>query len=218
MHYKAVIFDIGGVLMYDVWEHVYLDQGVGIADLYGADHKKLEVLGRRLWEEFAYRTGDGLEHEYWERFVIESKELVSSVPSVETLIELSKKFIRPVDLAAATELLDALKKENVLLSICSNNNEFWFAEQMRVSGFDRYFLPEHTALSCRVGVSKGDPSNKMFTAALAQLGVQAHEAFFVDDRQGNVDRAMSLGIDAVLFPSEDPSGYELLKQKLNLTY
>jgi hypothetical protein len=52
-HVKAVIFDMGGVLARDVWEHLLPE---GIAPKYSLDDKNLVwKVGALLWEAFAYR-------------------------------------------------------------------------------------------------------------------------------------------------------------------
>ncbi len=49
--------------------------------------------------------------------------------------------------------------------------------------------------SSEVGVCKPDP--KIFQRALAQLGVDASETLFIDDRERNVNGAEALGIHAI---------------------
>ena len=58
---EAIIFDVGGVLAYDVWEHLLLDKGdprnpgnpAGIAGLYGLREKDAERVGRKLWKVYS---------------------------------------------------------------------------------------------------------------------------------------------------------------------
>ncbi len=222
MEPKAVIFDIGGVLMYDVWEHVFLDDEGSIAAVYGIDRERLEETGRTLWNEFAYTAASEnvpwqmLEERYWERFLELSAEDISITVEPGDLIELSQDFIRPVGFAAAAELLDALVAKGTVLGLCSNSNEFWFHRLMESSGFKTYFTPERTILSCRVGVSKADASGAMFTQVLTACGTEAKDALFVDDRHENLDRAAKLGLTTYLFPAEDPVGYTRLAEKLAL--
>jgi len=45
---KAVIFDIGGVLSYDVWENVLLDPCTGIAVEYNLDRERVFKLAHDL--------------------------------------------------------------------------------------------------------------------------------------------------------------------------
>lgn len=71
---RAVAFDVGGVLAYDVWERLYLDPNDGIVARYPhLDPRELTRIGKKLWEEFAYSMdSDGrMEENYWLRFVSE---------------------------------------------------------------------------------------------------------------------------------------------------
>jgi FMN phosphatase YigB (HAD superfamily) len=71
---RAVVFDVGGVLAQDVWEHAYLDPAAGLVAQYPhLDHGDLSRVGKKLWEEFAYsRDLDGqMEENYYARFLSE---------------------------------------------------------------------------------------------------------------------------------------------------
>lgn len=219
---KAVIFDVGGVLMYDVWEHLFFDDEGSIAALYGIDRERLEETGKVLFQEFAFlpatetKPWQALELLYWERFLELSEEDISSTVEPGDLIDLAQEFIQPVGHGEALSVLDALAAQNTVLSIASNNTEFWFHRQMAASGFSKYFTPERTLLSSRMGVSKADASGAMFTRAIKVSGVGASEILFVDDREENLARAAALGIETFLFPAEDAQGYTKLKIRLGL--
>ncbi len=57
-------------------------------------------------------------------------------------------------------------------------------------------------LSCEVGYRK--PDLEIFRVALRRAGVQANEAFFVDDMEVHVQAARSLGIQAAVFRGVPP--------------
>lgn len=211
MQFKAIVFDIGGVLMHDVWEHVYFDDD-GIAARYGGDRAALQEIGVTLWEEFAY--AEHREEEYWSRFLEVARRVLSTTPTVSDLMELSWRYIRPVALDQAVTLLSELKEQGVVLGICSNNNSFWFAAQSKVFPFQNFFAPERIILSSQIGEAKTHPSGKMFQAVLASTGVPASKTLFVDDRQSSLDAAALFGIQTHLFPSSDPKGYAALRSKL----
>jgi putative hydrolase of the HAD superfamily len=62
-------------------------------------------------------------------------------------------------------------------------------------------------LSFEVGAAKPEPA--IYLGCLESLGVEPGEAFFVDDRRENVEAALALGIEAVLFQGEDRLAAEL---------
>lgn len=220
---QAVIFDVGGVLLYDVWEHLFLDEDQGLVALYGLPREKLEAVGNELWEEFAYvsasaeQTWQKIEKEYWANFIekFEGEFLFRQAPNIQQLIELSKKFIKPVNETDTLSLLGKLEEKKVMLAICSDNNEFWFARQMESSGFDRFFLPKNIILSCKIGVSKLHPSGKMFKEVLNALDLSGSDTFFADDRQKNIDKAKEFGIHSTLFASESHNGMKVLEQSIS---
>ena len=123
---KAVVFDVGGVLAYDVWEHLFVDKKHGIPSICNLIEDDLKIAGSELWEEFAYlpeKQPDDwkrLEEDYWNKFI--TRFGLSQLPS--TFIEMTPKFIKAVE--GMIPLLEILQSKGVDLAICSNNNEFWF--------------------------------------------------------------------------------------------
>lgn len=201
----GAVFDIGGVLAHDVWEHLLLDSENGIAARYALDKEQVVRVGRLLWEAFAYRpetrnsSWQDLEKQYWCLFVdfFWGKNPPQGI-SVNGFIRMTDKFIRPVD-EKMPMFLDQLQSRCVKLGICSNNNEFWFRRQMDKLSLHRYFSPSNVILSCRLGVSKSSPRFEMFHAAVDALCLPHSRCAFIDDREKNVKRAEECGMVGVLF-------------------
>ncbi len=201
---KAVIFDVGGVLAHDVWEHLLLDRPAGIAERHGLDRDLVRELGKDLWQAFAYTPETPrndwrrLEVRYWESFIDSCwGETPPAGVSVDRFIAMTDDFIQPVP--GMVPVLERLQSQGLGLAICSNNNEFWFRRQSDKLRWQRFFSPQRTVLSCRVGVAKSSPGLEMFHAAAGALGLAPARCAFVDDRQGNVDRADELGMHGFLF-------------------
>jgi FMN phosphatase YigB (HAD superfamily) len=210
---KAVIFDVGGVLAYDVWEHLLCDPpGDPISLLAGCQvddserdkiRRALWEIGEKLWKNFDRLKGDPhtLEEDYWQQFkacsdvVPELKSLRPSDPGSVT-----DAFIRPVNEAETTRLLEWLLSRGICLGICSNNNEFWSRRQMEKLNLYRFFAPEKVILSCHYGFTKSD--YRLFQIAAHSLGFHPRECAFVDDRMGNISRAIDCGMAGLLFPTE----------------
>jgi HAD superfamily hydrolase (TIGR01509 family) len=218
---QAVIFDMGGVLAQDVWEHMYLDPEVGLASRFSLDGAELYKIGLLLWESFAYipeippNGWRELEFRYWKQFLhFYGERIPQSVrdSGPQLLIEDTARFIVPVP-GVETEL-QRLQERGIALAMCSDNNEFWFRRQMDTCRLHRFFSPDKVALSCRVGVSKGSPRFEMFHTAMKALGTAASNCLFIDDRQNNVDRAKAFGMDALLFTSADKLGSDLRQRGL----
>jgi HAD superfamily hydrolase (TIGR01509 family) len=207
---KAVILDVGGVLAHDMWEPMFDD----LARRYRLERKKLNEIGRLLWETFAYvpetpaNTWRDMEQRYWALFLT-----ITRLPlSVKSLVRLTDRYVIPV--AGMRPILDELRRRRVPLVICSNNNEIWWPRQARKLNLRRFFKDENLILSSRVGAPKNSPRLEMFKAAVKAAAAPAASCFFVDDRAENVRRARQHGIDAVLFRGPQDFAAALRKRRL----
>lgn len=216
---KAVIFDIGGVLAHNVLEHLFFDED-GIYKKFNLSREKLETIGRRLYEEYAYRlipeTSDwrSLEKEYWKRFINEFRAELPQSITEDNLIQLSENFVREVNSAEMSPLLEELKSKNITLAICSNNTPFWFARQKSESKLADFFSDKNIILSYQVGAPKSHSNCVMFNAVSDRIGVDKRESVFIDDRQGSISQAEKCGIRGILFDTYSPNNIKALKNVL----
>jgi HAD superfamily hydrolase (TIGR01509 family) len=201
---KAVIFDIGGVLAYDVWEYLLLDEKSGIVSICNLDMEQVQRVGQNLWEKFACRAAIG--EDGW-------KELEFHLSmSVNDFIQLTGKFIRPVQ--GMAQLLDHLQSEGIDLAICSNGTEFWFKRQLDRLDLHRFFRATRVILSSRIGVLKSSPRFEMLQATVNALGIGKDFCIFVDDREENIQQALRFGLAGILFPSHSKCGAQYLEALL----
>ena len=211
---RAAIFDIGGVLAYDVWEYLLLDEENGIVSICNLNAEQVQKAGQDLWEKFAYRAAVGengwkeLEKEYWNLFI----ERFHLPMSANDFIQLTDKFIQPVE--GMTQLLERLQSAGIDLAICSDNTEFWFKRQTDKLGLHRFFSPSKVILSSRIGVSKSSSRFEMFQAAISALRIEKDLCIFVDDREENIQQALQFGLAGIIFPSHSRCGTQYLKALL----
>ncbi len=216
---KAVILDIGGVLAHDVWEHLFFDED-GICNRFNLPREKLETVGRKLYEEYAYRVipenedWRNMEKEYWRKFISHFKKELPQSITEDALIQLSEKFIQRVNSAEMFPLLEELKSKNITLAICSNNTPFWFARQKSESKLTDFFSDKNIVLSYQVGAPKSHSNCAMFNAVSDRIGVDKEETVFIDDRQGNISQAERCGIKGILFETYPPDNIKTLKNAL----
>jgi len=204
---KSIIFDIGGVLAYDVWENLLLNEG-GVAKKYNLDELMIEETGKKLWEEFSYKSINNfkkLEREYWNRFIDE----INSSIDIDDLIALTDDFIKPVE--GMSNLLNKIKEKGINIAICSNNNEFWFNRQSDKINLPDYFESKKIILSCRLGYDKLSENFELFKETVNALEVQKEECIFVDDRIESIAKANEYGMTGILFPSHSKFGARYLK-------
>ena len=204
---KAVVFDIGGVLADDVWEHLLpcRKKAGGIRDKFQLDPDQVDKVGLLLWGAFAH-TPEGqrttwreLERRYWDLFI---RFFWGKSPpqgaSIEEFIDMTDDYIKLVD-PGMPALLESLQSKGLKLGICSNNNEFWFRRQFGNLKLFPYFPPEGITLSCRVGFSKSSAGYEMFHAAADVMNLPHSSCIFVDDREDNVTRANACGMKGIHF-------------------
>ena len=204
---EAVIFDIGGVLAEDVWEHLLpsRNRAGGIRDKFGLDRDQVHKVGTLLWEAFAYTperpraTWRELERRYWELFIrFFWEKFPPQGASVDEFIDMTERYIKLVD-PGMPALLESLQSRGVRLGVCSNNNEFWFRRQFESLKLFRYFSQSGIILSCRIGVSKSSPGYEMFDAAVRAMDTTQANCVFVDDRTDNIRLAKARGMKGIHF-------------------
>lgn len=197
---KTVIFDVGGVLAYDVWEHLLLDKFNGVASKYNLNEQLVKKTGEDLWDKFAYKSENSAqdpwteEEEYWTEFIKRTK-----VDAKESdFIKMTDKFIRPTESFRDIEqILNWLKEKNICLAILSNNTEFWYKRQKKELKLGRFFSDKSKViLSCRFGKSKRDlleNDDSFRDIILKRLGCKPEECIFVDDREDNIKAGRKRG-------------------------
>ncbi|MBI5081473.1 MAG: HAD-IA family hydrolase [Chloroflexi bacterium] len=210
---ESIVFDIGGVLAYDVWEYLLLDEQRGVAAKYDLDRDVVFKFARELWLQFECRPAhstaerESYEREYWASFLERFKINLT----IEDLIARTDEFIRPVE--GMRELLAQLKARGHTLVICSDNNEFWFPRQAKKIGLDGLIDQNRIILSQHIGASKLSPNFEMFNAAVKAAGVDKTDCVLIDDRTKNIARAMQFGLPSILFPAHaDHYGAEYLRK------
>lgn len=217
---QAIIFDIGGVLAHDVWEHMFLDDDGVRAKYPQLDADAMFAWGRRAWEDFAYVSETpqcdwrALEQKYWDAFIENLRAQLPASASPDEFIELSLKFFRPV--AGMNALAEKLRAQKFTLGICSDNNEFWYRRQADILGFDKFFDSDKIILSNRVGKSKRSAQYEMFAAVTHAVGVPKQNCVMIDDRAPSIERALEFGLTGILFPSHAAFGATYVENLLKI--
>jgi epoxide hydrolase-like predicted phosphatase len=182
---KAIIFDLGGVLMTDIFlkqiaEDLAKQSSLSAqkihAHLYPTEHWNLLTLGKIT------------EDEYWDNFLKVSKTNVDK----KYLTDKVRSSLYP--LGHATRIVRFLKN-HYKLAILSNHAKEW-SEYMRQK-FDLFKSFDQIIFSCDVGLRKPDP--KIYEIALEKLKCDTQECIFIDDKKRNTDAAVKLGIKGIVF-------------------
>lgn len=92
------------------------------------------------------------------------------------------------------EVVDRVRAAGVRPAILSDQ-AWWLDKMDEMHGFFRHFDKVFNSFHC--GLSKRDEA--FFKLALDEMGTEAGRTFFVDDNEGNVERADKLGMNAILY-------------------
>jgi epoxide hydrolase-like predicted phosphatase len=196
MAIKAVIFDLGGVLVRTEFPEVrqQLEQRLGFPrgtlgqTVWGGEDWEMAQIGRISYEEYWRRVGDALGLSTEQEIVGFRREYFSGDRVDEELVSLIKEL--------------RLRYKIGLLSNAPDRLGLWLDEEWGIKD-----LFDSVVYSAQVGVAKPDPS--MFHLSLDELDVTPSEALFIDDYSRNIDAALALGILAIRFTST-----KALKQEL----
>lgn len=187
MTIRAVIFDFGGVLIRSQdesgrrkWEaRLGLDDGDLAGIVFGCDASARATVGalssEEVWQHLAERFG--LEPE-------ELRELQHDFWSGDVFDAELVQFLRGLRPRYKTAIL---------------SNAWPNARDLFTEHFGLGSAVDDMIISAEEGVAKPDP--RIYCIAAERLGVDFHEAVFVDDMEENVEAARKLGMKGVRFCS-----------------
>jgi epoxide hydrolase-like predicted phosphatase len=188
MAIKAVIFDLGGVLVRTEFPEVRqrLEERLGFGPgtlgrtVWGGKDWELAQIGRISYEEYWKRVGAALGFSTEPEIRDFRREYFSGDRIDEELVSLIK------------ELRPAYKIG--LLSNAPDRLGIWLDEEWGIKD-----LFDSIVYSAKAGLVKPNPS--IFHLSLEQLDVAPSEALFIDDYPRNIDAALALGMQAIRFTS-----------------
>ena len=198
--YKALIFDLGKVLVNFDFKRVY--RALGSA----CPYEPSEISRRLASSGLAERLETGL---------IEPADFVEQVSAILELRHDYESFCRDFsdifsDVLVPESMLQALAARYRLV-LLSNTNAIHFPMLWENYPLLRHF--EHRVLSYEVKAMK--PSPKIYQAALERAGCDPGECFYTDDIAEYVEGARRMGIDAVRFESAEQLEMDLRRRGIS---
>jgi putative hydrolase of the HAD superfamily len=191
---RAVLFDFGGVLATEGFRKRLAD----LARQQGLDPQAVHQAAADAIYESGYILGKGTAADFW-RILRAKTGLAGDAPSLFDAIA-ARFHLRPRMFA----LVRALRAQGYITAILSDQSD-WLdrldAQLNFFPSFDKVYNSFH------LGKGKRDPS--IFDDVARDLGLVPHAIVFVDDDPGNVERARSRGIKAMLFQNEDQCMHDL---------
>jgi epoxide hydrolase-like predicted phosphatase len=193
---KAVIFDLGGVLVRTEFPEVRqrLEKRLGFppgtvgAIIWGSEDWELAQAGRISYEEYWARVGAALGFSSQEEIAQFRREYFSGDRVDGELVSLIGE-LRP-------------HYKIGLLSNAPDKLDTWLDQEWGIKD-----LFDAIVYSAKAGMVKPDPS--IFHLILDQLDVTPSESLFIDDYPRNIDAALALGMQAIRFTSTEALRDEL---------
>lgn len=194
--FDVILFDIGGVLLTNGWDH---DERARVLAHFHLDVAEFEARHSRFYA--ALEIGAISFASYLDQTVfceprnLTSQEFFASVCAQSKILPDGAMGILE-ELAASDKcLLGAL------------NNEARETNEFRLESFGLRKLFKVTLSSCYLGLRKPDAA--IYQRALEILGRPAERVLFIDDREGNVAAAQAQGLTGIQF-----TGAEALRSEL----
>lgn len=164
---KAILFDLYGVLIPDVYERWLKMHNLTRTGRYQRLSEENDK--NRLSQDELFKA---LEEE-------------SNVP----YSDIADFFAVSAQVAPKTFTLLEEAREKYTLGLISNGS-IRTRQKLQTLSLSQYF--ESITISAEVGVIK--PSPEIYAIALASLGVAAHEVLYIDDNSRNIEAATALGM------------------------
>jgi len=201
MSIKAVIFDLGGVIV----RTEYQAPRQHLAESFGMDYDEIDKIvfgGGPNSSAAKASVGEITEEEHWLNVMKMLKQPASEYERIR-----DEFFGGDVIDHEILDFLRSIKpkyKVGLISNAWSGLRDYIVREK-----FDDVF--DHMIISAEVGVAK--PEEKIYHLALEQLQVQADEAVFVDDFIENIEACEELGMEGIYFKNSR-SAIQQLKELL----
>ena len=200
---KALVLDFGGVISRTLFEtHDLSEAALGLKPGTLNWRGPFDPQTDPLW--LAMQADEISERDYWTTRTREVGRLVGEDwQSMQTFVQRARgadvqAVIRPEAVAA----IHAAKAAGCKLAVLSNELDLFYGADFRqrlplLDLFDVIVDATYT------GILKPDP--RAYQDCLAQLGLRAEDAVFVDDQARNIEGALRCGLQVVHFDVREPA-------------
>jgi putative hydrolase of the HAD superfamily len=189
---RAVLWDVGGVLLTNGWDHEERGRVLarfGVDTAAAAEFEKRHPEANDAWERGSISLAEYLDRTlFYQPRGFSPADFVAAMKAESRLLP-----------GGAIRVLAELEAGGAYLLGMLNNE----ARELNDYRIEQFSLEEYFDVflsSCYVGMRK--PEERMFQLALDVLQIRPEEIVFVDDRAGNTKAASSLGFRAIQYTSE----------------
>jgi putative hydrolase of the HAD superfamily len=188
--FDVVLFDVGGVMLTNGWDH---NERAAVLQHFGLDRAEFEARHPEPYDA-------------WERDTISAIDYLNAVLFYESrsftpdeFIEVMKAQSVPIPDNAMGVLGEVAAADKFLVGLLNNESRLLHEYRMNKYGLTQYLDVQFS--SCYLGMRK--PDAEIYRRAVDILGVPPGRIVFIDDRKGNADAAASVGIHAIQFLGEE---------------
>jgi putative hydrolase of the HAD superfamily len=194
--FDVILFDVGGVLLTNGWDHCERAAVLDQFDLDRADFESRHPVPNDAWERDII-TADA----YLDATVFYQPRKFTHEDFIAALCAQST----PLSDGALGILAELAASHKYMLGALNNEARVPNEYRFRQFGLHRYF--DVALSSCHLGLRK--PGAEIYRRALDILGRPAERVLFIDDRQENVAAAAALGIRTIRFEGAAPLRHDL---------
>ena len=188
--FDVILFDIGGVLLTNGWDH---QERAAVVAQFHLDAQALEAHHAKAFEP--WERGELTLDQYLDAVIFYEPRSFTREEFFAAICAQSKKL--PDGALCILEELAASDK----YVVGSLNNEARETHEFRMTNFGLRKFLKFTLTSCYLGIRKPDP--KIYRRALGILGATPERVVFIDDRLENVAAAAAAGMSAIRFTGAD---------------
>lgn len=188
--FDAILFDIGGVLLTNGWDHA---ERAILSEQFHIDRAELETHHMKAFEP--WERGELTLDEYLDAAVFYQPREFSREEFFAAICAQSK----PLPDSAVCILKELAAADKCRVGALNNEARETHEYRMEKFGLREYF--EFTFTSCYMGLRKPDPS--IYRRALGMIGVSPERSVFIDDRLENVAAAAAVGMKAIRYTGAD---------------
>jgi putative hydrolase of the HAD superfamily len=194
--FDVILFDVGGVLLTNGWDHI---ERAAAVEQFKLDAHEFEI--RNAEVEPAWERGEIDLNTYLDTVVFYEPRSFSHDEFFDFM--LSQSQLLP---DGAIGILEELAASNQWM-IGALNNEGRETNEFRFGKFDLRRYLKVALSSCYVGLRKPEPA--MYRRALDIFGGAPSRVLFIDDREENVAAGAAAGMKAIQFTGEFALSKEL---------
>ena len=200
---KALVLDFGGVISRTLFEtHELSEAALGLKPGTLNWRGPFDPQTDPLWR--AMQADEISERDYWTTRTREVGRLVGEDwQCMQTFVQRARGAdVQAVIRPEAVTAIHAAKAAGCKLAVLSNELDLFYGADFRqrlplLDLFDVIVDATYT------GILKPDP--RAYQDCLAQLGVRAQDAVFVDDQERNIEGALRCGLQVVHFDVREPA-------------